>query len=139
VSEMCQLGWDYGGEAWKWRRRLFAWEEGLVRVCVDRLSTCVLQVGSIDTWVWKLHVTQCYTVKFAYSYLTANNNNFNEEFDTFLWLKAVPLKVNIFIWRLFLNRSSTKDNLLRRGVIDATQLPCATLCGESEDHIHLFF
>jgi len=56
-----------------------------------------------------------------------------------MWLKAVPLKVNIFIWRLFLNRLSTKDNLLRRGVIDATQLPCATFSGESEDHIHLFF
>ena len=95
------------------------WEEGLVRECVERLSNCVLQVVTIDRWVWKLHETQCYIVKSALFYLTAINTNLNEEFDSFLWLKAVPLKVNIFIWRLFLNRLSTKDNLLRRGVIDA--------------------
>jgi len=27
VYNMCQLGWGEYGEAWKWRRRLFAWEE----------------------------------------------------------------------------------------------------------------
>jgi len=29
---MCQflLGWGEGGDAWKWRRRLLAWEEKLV-------------------------------------------------------------------------------------------------------------
>jgi len=27
VFDMCQLGWGENGEAWKWRRRLFAWEE----------------------------------------------------------------------------------------------------------------
>lgn len=113
--------------------------KGLVRECVDRLFTCVLQVETFDRWVWKLHVSQCYMVKSGYSYLTATNNNLNEEFDSFLWLKAVPLKVNIFIWHLFLNRLSTKDNLFRRGVIDATQLPCATLCGEPEDHNNLLF
>lgn len=71
--------------------------KGLVRECVDRLSTCVLQVGTFDRWVWKLHVSQCYTVKSGYSYLTTTNNNLNEEFNIFLWLKVVPLKVNIFI------------------------------------------
>ena len=139
VSEMCELGRGYGGEAWKWRRRLFAWEEGLVMECVERLSTGVLQVRTIDRWVWKLHETQCYIVKSALFYLTAINTNLNEEFNSFLWLKAVLLKVNIFIWRLFLNRLSTKDNLLRIGVIDATKLPCASLCEESENHNHLFF
>jgi len=30
VSDMFQLGWGVDGEAWRWRRRLFAWEEELV-------------------------------------------------------------------------------------------------------------
>jgi len=30
VLVMSQLGWGEGGEAWRWRRRLFAWEEELV-------------------------------------------------------------------------------------------------------------
>jgi hypothetical protein len=139
VSEMFELGWGVGGEAWKWRRRLHAWEEGLVLECVGRVSSCVLQVGMIDRWVWKLHTSQCYTVRSAYSYLTASDTNLNEGFDSFLWLRAVPLKVNLFVWRLFRNRLPTKDNLYRRGAIDESQLMCAALCGVTEDIDHLFF
>ncbi|KEH42387.1 hypothetical protein MTR_1g068995 [Medicago truncatula] len=34
VAEMFTLGWDVNGEAWKWCRRLFAWERELIRGCV---------------------------------------------------------------------------------------------------------
>ena len=107
--------------------------------CVQRLSACVLQVGTIDRWVWNPHVSQSYTIKPAYSYSTAMNTNINEEFDSFLWLKAVPLKVNILMCRLFLNRLPTKDNVFRRGAIADTQLFFVALCGEFEDHNHVFF
>ncbi|GAU24627.1 hypothetical protein TSUD_289900 [Trifolium subterraneum] len=127
VSEMFTLGWGVGGEAWKWRRRLLAWEEELVVECVDCLSSVFLQDGVLDRWEWKLHSSKCYSVKSAYSYLTATNNTHNEGLDCFLWLKSVPLKVNIFVWRLFLNRLPTKDNLYKRGVIDTSQLSCATM------------
>jgi hypothetical protein len=40
VSEMFVLGWGVGGEAWKWQRRLLAWEEELVVECVARVSSC---------------------------------------------------------------------------------------------------
>jgi len=33
VADMFLLGWGEGGEAWKWRRRLLAWEEELVIEC----------------------------------------------------------------------------------------------------------
>jgi len=29
VAEMYRLGWGDGGEAWKWKTRLLAWEEEL--------------------------------------------------------------------------------------------------------------
>ncbi|GAU32021.1 hypothetical protein TSUD_158120 [Trifolium subterraneum] len=48
VSEMFSLRWGVGGEAWKWRRRLLAWEEELVVECVDCLSSVLLQEGVID-------------------------------------------------------------------------------------------
>jgi len=41
----------------------------------------------------------------------------NEGFNHMLWLNAVPLKVNIFIWRLFMNRLATKDNLFTRHIL----------------------
>jgi hypothetical protein len=53
-----------------------------------------------------------------------------------LW---VPLKVNLFVWRLFKNRLPTKDNLYRRNAIGESQLMCAALCGDIEDRDHLFF
>jgi len=54
VMEMFVLGWGVGGEMWKWRRMLFAWEEGLVGEC-ERLSAFVLQDSMSDRWMWKLH------------------------------------------------------------------------------------
>jgi len=35
VTEMYSLGWGEDGEAWKWRRRLLAWEEEKVRECCN--------------------------------------------------------------------------------------------------------
>jgi len=129
---MFDLGWGADGEVWNRRRRLFAWEEGLVEQCVERLANFVLQVDMSDRWVWKLHSTHTYTVQSAYSYLTAVDTTINEDVNQFLWLKAVPLKVNIFVWHLFLNRLATKDTLRKRNVLDATLLSCAALCGKEE-------
>jgi len=44
VADMYLLGWGVNREAWKWRMRLFAWEEELVREYVDPLTNVVLQV-----------------------------------------------------------------------------------------------
>lgn len=85
------------GEAWKWRRKLFVWEEGLVGECLERLSAFVLQDGMSDRWVWKLNSSRAYTVKSAYSYLISVDINITEEFDHFLWLKSISLKVNLFV------------------------------------------
>ena len=32
-SNMFLLGWGDGGNAWRWRRRLWAWEEELISEC----------------------------------------------------------------------------------------------------------
>ncbi|GAU10944.1 hypothetical protein TSUD_112380 [Trifolium subterraneum] len=128
VADMCANGWALNGNGRKWRRRLFAWEEELV-ACVGVLANFVLQGDVSDRWVWKLHPSQSYSVRSAYSYLTLSDGSPVEDVASFLWVKSVPLKVNIFIWRLFLNRLPTKDNLLRQGVIEVHQVLCATNCG----------
>jgi hypothetical protein len=38
VNDMFVLGWGEGGVAWKWRRRLFEWEEELIGASSDLLS-----------------------------------------------------------------------------------------------------
>ena len=47
--------------------------------------------------------------KSAYDNLTSIEVNFNVEFNYGLWLNMIPLKFNIFVWRLMLNRIPTKD------------------------------
>ena len=52
VAQMFAWGWYEGGDAWRWRRRLWAWEEVLVEECRNILSNVVLQVDIADSWRW---------------------------------------------------------------------------------------
>lgn len=52
--------------------------------------------------------------------------------------KDIPLKVVIFAWWLFRNRLSTKDNQIRRGVLNNDTCLCASGCGSLETATHLF-
>jgi len=50
MMEMFELGWGVDGDAWKWMRRLFAWEKGLVGEsvwsgCLILFCKKVFQVG----------------------------------------------------------------------------------------------
>ncbi|GAU47989.1 hypothetical protein TSUD_272340 [Trifolium subterraneum] len=139
VADMCDLGWGPNGEGWRWRRGLRAWEEDLVKECITRLSNVFMQVTEQDKWVWKLHPSSCYNVKSAYSYLTESDVHLNEDYNRFMRVKSLPLKVNLLMWRLFLNKLPTKDNLLRRGILDGSGILCDTLCGKEENVDHLFF
>ena len=55
-----------------------------------------------------------------------------------LWHKNIPLKVVVFAWRLFWNRLPTKENLLRRNVLDNNSCLCVSGCGSLETANHLF-
>jgi hypothetical protein len=48
----CTYGVDVGGEAWQWRRRLWAWEENLLEECKVLLLTVSLQEPLSDRWLW---------------------------------------------------------------------------------------
>lgn len=127
-----------GGEAWSWRRRLFAWEEELVGELMLLLQNVSLQVDRIDRWIWQLDTSAIYTVRSAYNYL-----NIESPIDTVvpvhsLWHKDVSLKVVLFAWRLFRDRLPTKDNLLRRCVLDINALNCVGGCNVQETSAHLF-
>ncbi|MCI28870.1 YIPF1-like protein, partial [Trifolium medium] len=50
VANMYRLGWDLGGNGWRWRRRLFAWEEQMWGGCCTIVANVVLQVDSSNEW-----------------------------------------------------------------------------------------
>lgn len=111
---------------------------GTSRECLVQLTSVVLQVNRVNRWVWTLHASNCYTVGFAYSYLTDADNNNQQHNNQFLWLQEVPLKVSIFAWRLFLNRVPTRDKLLQRRALTIDEQGCVANCGSNEDKDHLF-
>jgi len=117
------------------------WEEELVGECIVCLTNFSFQADRVDRWIWMLHDSNCYTISSAYYFLTdldldthqQHNNNYR-----FLWLKAVPLKVLIFAWRLFLNRIPTRDKPFQCRVLLVSEQGCIANCGYNEDREHLF-
>ena len=126
-----------GGGAWVWRRRLLAWEEDSVRECTLLLHNTVLQENVSDTWRWNLDPINGHLVREAYRFIT-----YNEQVDRGLvddvWHMFIPAKVSLFVWCLLRNHLPTKDNLLRRRVIQVDGTTCAFGCGETESANHLF-
>jgi len=49
-----------------------------------------------------------------------------------VWNQLIPLRLAALVWRLFLNRLPTKDNLNRRGVRLNSLLYCVGGCGRLE-------
>lgn len=121
--------------------RLWAWEEELVEVCMTLLLTVSLQVDINDTWIWIPDLLTGYIVRGAYRILT-DGTPLNPcgllVSDDILWRKDVPIKVFIFVWRLFGNRLPTKANLFRRGIIHFEDQMCAGGCGMQETNDHLY-
>ena len=74
VAEMYALGWEEKGDAWRWRRRLLAWEEEQVRECSDLMTNIILQSDISDRWFWYFHASSSYNVTSAYHYLTSTLN-----------------------------------------------------------------
>lgn len=56
----------------------------------------------------------------AYQILTAVDTINPSYNNHILWLKAVSLKVSLFVWLLILYRLSTTDNMFRRGFLITT-------------------
>jgi len=65
VADTCALGWEEGGEAWSWMRRLWAWEEEMIKECRILLDTVVVQSNVSDRWQWDSGTHDGYIVRGA--------------------------------------------------------------------------
>ncbi|GAU39864.1 hypothetical protein TSUD_69120 [Trifolium subterraneum] len=71
VAEMFYLGWGTIGEAWEWRRQLWAWEEEMLGECQNLLHDFFLQAQYPDSWHWRPDPTRGFSVRGAYQLLTS--------------------------------------------------------------------
>ncbi|GJY60515.1 RNA-directed DNA polymerase, eukaryota [Tanacetum coccineum] len=61
---------------------------------------------------------------------------FLPSFDATRWVKCVPIKINIFVWRARRDCLPTRVNLIRRGVsIEYSSCPICHTCDETIEHI----
>nr|GFA38171.1 RNA-directed DNA polymerase, eukaryota [Tanacetum cinerariifolium] len=89
-----------------------------------------------DRWVWDLNEEGVFCVKDVRNLLD----------DVFLpkapiatsWIKHVPIKMNVFAWKVHLDRLPTRVNLHHRGVL-VLDTSCPICHAEEEDAAHMFF
>nr|GEX04372.1 RNA-directed DNA polymerase, eukaryota [Tanacetum cinerariifolium] len=103
---------------------------------LGQILTSISLSSVSDRWSWTLHGLGDFSVKSA-----------REEIDKHVlvvspsqnrWSKVLPIKLNVFSWRMMLDRLPTRSNLHNRG-ISITCILC-TNCGAAiENRNHLFF
>ncbi|GJW98630.1 RNA-directed DNA polymerase, eukaryota [Tanacetum coccineum] len=121
---------------WIWRRppRGGIEEEQPLNL-VDNVAPVILS-NSNDRWVWSLDSSSEFLVKTARSFI--------DEF--FLptvgaptrWVKVVPIKINIFAWKVSLDKLPSRFNLSLRG-IDIPSIICPICSSAGESCSHLLF
>ena len=138
VADIYALGWEDGGEALNWRRRLWVWEEELVEECRILLANVVVQSNVSDRWQWELKKHDGYKVRDAYHALTHMAAPTLDVIANLVWHKQVSLKVSIVAWRLLKDGLPAKINLQRRDIAQVTYTLCVSGCGKEESASHLF-
>nr|GFA21439.1 RNA-directed DNA polymerase, eukaryota, reverse transcriptase zinc-binding domain protein [Tanacetum cinerariifolium] len=90
----------------------------------------------IDTWKWSLDATGGYSVASARTFV--DDTMLETDFMAIKWNRSILIKVNVFLWRLHLNKLPSRVNLDRKGVqIDSTL--CQTCQLDVETVNHIFF
>ncbi|GJW04347.1 RNA-directed DNA polymerase, eukaryota, reverse transcriptase zinc-binding domain protein [Tanacetum coccineum] len=112
----CTCAERYLNGVWncQWRRnRRNGIESYQLSALMDALANVSFNNGA-DTWIWNVDNSHVFSVSNA-RYLIDNANLTPGNRPT-KWSKYVPLKINIFAWRLLLNRLPMKINLSDRDI-----------------------
>nr|GEY50260.1 RNA-directed DNA polymerase, eukaryota [Tanacetum cinerariifolium] len=101
----------------------------------DILGPIILS-NSKDRWIWDMSEDGEFRVKDVRNLL---DETFLPKSDSHTrWVKSIPIKINIFAWKVSLDRLPTHSNLVRRGVL-VSSMSCPIGCAAQEDLGHLLF
>nr|KYP43727.1 hypothetical protein KK1_034807 [Cajanus cajan] len=115
IAEMSKWEWK-----WSWRRRLLVWEQQLLNTLVNFINRTKFIVSDEDKWSWIAAPEGVYTISSTYKVLRNDIILASNVIFRWIWTSIAPTKVLAFAWRVILNRIPTKDNLFRRGVLQAS-------------------
>ncbi|GJY67846.1 RNA-directed DNA polymerase, eukaryota [Tanacetum coccineum] len=103
---------------------------------LSSIISAVSLSSSPDRWECSLSSDGVYSVK---QIRNAIDDLFLPSFpDSTRWVKAIPIKINLFAWRAWHDCLPTRSNLIRRGVtLDSVACP---ICLSDEESVpHIFF
>ncbi|GKA91923.1 putative pentatricopeptide repeat-containing protein [Tanacetum coccineum] len=126
---------DHGQWRWNWSRPNLGARNSadLLDILFEISSADINEVE--DTCVWSLGTDETFSVKDARCIIDLK---IPPSLTPTFWDKNIPRKVNIFIWRLILDRLPHKLNLSSRG-INIHMITCPSCNGNMESSNHIFF
>nr|GEZ84592.1 RNA-directed DNA polymerase, eukaryota [Tanacetum cinerariifolium] len=89
-----------------------------------------------DIWVWDLNGKGVFRVKDVRNLL--DDSFLPKDSTATRWVKSILIKINVFAWKVYLDRLPTRLNLIRRGV-QVPSLSCPVCNAAHEDMSHLLF
>nr|GEU72270.1 RNA-directed DNA polymerase, eukaryota, reverse transcriptase zinc-binding domain protein [Tanacetum cinerariifolium] len=101
----------------------------------DRIKDVVLS-DCCDTWSWSPDSSKGFTVASVRHMIDARFLDVSPTATR--WIRDIPIKVNIFLWRLSLNKLPSRMNLDKK-CIDVDSILCPICNDDVETVNHLFF
>ncbi|XP_071700356.1 uncharacterized protein [Rutidosis leptorrhynchoides] len=137
VDENCLIADRCSSEGWKWMwvREIGARNEVKLQEMVDVLGTVTIS-NSHDLWQWSVYNEEDFSVSSTRRYIDDLLLPLSEIYTR--WVKYIPRKINIFVWRLAIDRLPTRQNLSRIGV-EIEESGCATSSCRIESVHHVMF
>ncbi|GKF13100.1 RNA-directed DNA polymerase, eukaryota [Tanacetum coccineum] len=89
-----------------------------------------------DRWVWDMNEDGVFRVKDVRNLL--DETFLPNDANPTRWIKSVPIKINVFAWKVYLDRLPTRSNLTSRDVA-VSSLSCPICNVAHEDTAHLLF
>ncbi|GKC33112.1 RNA-directed DNA polymerase, eukaryota, reverse transcriptase zinc-binding domain protein [Tanacetum coccineum] len=132
VSDRCSLG--PFTRNWAWRRNVRSGsEESQLNNLLDLLKD-FSPVPSPDSWTYCVDNTKSFTVSSMRKHI--DNSLLSSQGSQIRWNKTIPIKVNIFSWRLCVDRLPTRCNLDKRGLdLDSVRCPMCNDDLETVQHV----
>ncbi|GJR32954.1 RNA-directed DNA polymerase, eukaryota [Tanacetum coccineum] len=110
-------------------------EEDHLRLLKASTSTLLLPQIT-DRWIWSLESSRDFSVKSVHIFI--DDSMLPKEEVSTRWVKCIPIKVNIFAWKVYFDKLTTRLNLSLRG-IDISSIICPLCSTVVESTSHLLF
>ncbi|PWA82636.1 RNA-directed DNA polymerase, eukaryota [Artemisia annua] len=127
--------YSQGHWSWQWRRNPRDGEEGSQLAALMEILSHLSLDSNPDYWTWEADKSKKFTLQSARRII--DNRTLPSGLFPTRWCKYVPSKINIFAWRLLLNRLPTRINIVEKG-IDIPSILCSICNLHHEDADHLF-